>query len=214
MASDATDLRVLKTRAAIQSHFLGLLLQKNFNEITVKDIASAAKIGRGTFYLHYEDKYNLLETVVKEGLAETVGKFRPHEYFTDDKVVPTRIVGFALTIFQHFKKNDRFFRAMLFNEGIPMFRHRMQSLFLAKFRKEIQQVHLPPQKADPLMLEILPIFISSAMIGLVSWWFENQMRISDREMAERIFLIVTRGPLKALGLGFQDEPNKKSPHGM
>jgi len=205
MASDSTDLRVLKTRAAIQSHFLDLLLQKNFNEITVKDIASAAKIGRGTFYLHYEDKYDLLETVIEKGLAETVDKFRPHEYFVDDKVIPERVIGFALTIFQYFKKNDRFFQAMLFNEGIPMFRHRMQSLFLAKFRTEIHQLQVPSEKADPLILEILPIFISSAMIGLVSWWFENQMRISEREMAEKLFLIMTRGPLRALGLGFPDE---------
>jgi AcrR family transcriptional regulator len=202
LVSKSTDLRVVKTRAAIQSRFLDLLLHKNFNEITVKDIASAANVGRGTFYLHYEDKYDLLEKVIEEGLDETIDKFHPHSYFLDGKIVPEHIITFVLTIFQHFKKNECFFKAMFFNEGIPMFRHRMQLRFLKKFQTEIQQLDLPTVNADPMMLEILPIFISSGMISLVSWWFENQMRISEQEMADKIFLVMTRGPLKALGFGF------------
>ena len=52
MTRNRDDLRVTRTREAIRSRFLDLLLQKNFNDITVKDIAAAANIGRGTFYLH------------------------------------------------------------------------------------------------------------------------------------------------------------------
>ncbi|MDF2910727.1 MAG: TetR/AcrR family transcriptional regulator [Sporolactobacillus laevolacticus] len=205
MHSGSTDLRVVKTRLAIQSRFLDLLLKKNFNELTVKDITSAANIGRGTFYLHYQDKYDLLEKVIEEGLETTIDMFQPHEFISGGQVIPERIIQFILEIFKHFRANERFFRAMLFNEGIPVFRHRMQQRFLKKFHNEVELIGLKDKLTDPATLEILPIFISSGMIGLVGWWFENQMRIPEKDMARKIFLVMTQGPLKTFGLRVEED---------
>lgn len=41
-----------------------LLDQKDFEYITVKDICSVAKVNRSTFYLHYENTYDVLEEVI------------------------------------------------------------------------------------------------------------------------------------------------------
>ena len=56
-----TDLRVKKTLLAIGSAFLDLLDEKPFEKIQINDIAERAMINRGTFYLHYRDKYDLLD---------------------------------------------------------------------------------------------------------------------------------------------------------
>ncbi|MGZ2546862.1 TetR/AcrR family transcriptional regulator [Staphylococcus saprophyticus] len=37
----------------------------NFDEISVKDICKLAEISRGTFYLHYQDKYDLVSKYQK-----------------------------------------------------------------------------------------------------------------------------------------------------
>nr|WP_290443430.1 TetR/AcrR family transcriptional regulator C-terminal domain-containing protein [Sporolactobacillus kofuensis] len=176
-----------------------MLLSKSFNEITVKDIAKAAKIGRGTFYLHYVDKYDLLEKVIDEGLEATIDKFHPSDYLSGENVMSERITQFILKLFTHFRENERFFRAMLFNEGIPMFRNRMQQRFLNKFHREMELLGLPDKGTDPTTMEILPIFVSTGMIGLVAWWFENHMRIPEKDMARKVFLIMTQGPLKTFG---------------
>lgn len=57
----AVDRRVRKTQSAIKKAFIQLLKQKDLDHITIHDITEAADINRGTFYLHYEDKYDLLE---------------------------------------------------------------------------------------------------------------------------------------------------------
>ncbi|TGA97955.1 TetR/AcrR family transcriptional regulator [Sporolactobacillus shoreae] len=205
MDKSSSDLRVVKTRAAIQSHFLELLLQKNFNEITVIDIAKAANIGRGTFYLHYIDKFDLLEKVMEEGLSETVSHFQPETYFDNGRAIPDRMIHFVLSMFGHFRENERFFRAMLFNKGIPNFKSRMQQLFLSKFRREISSMVPMTSGVDPITMEILPVFISSGMIGLVEWWFRNNMRISEKDMARKIFQVMTRGPLQTLGFTIEEK---------
>lgn len=49
------------TKENIQKTFVNLLLQTDFNKISVREICLTANINRGTFYLHYLDKYDLLE---------------------------------------------------------------------------------------------------------------------------------------------------------
>lgn len=53
------DLRIRKTRAAIHEAFLLLLQKKKLEKISVKELCETAMIGKGTFYLHYTDIYDL-----------------------------------------------------------------------------------------------------------------------------------------------------------
>ncbi|AOK92705.1 TetR/AcrR family transcriptional regulator [Paenibacillus polymyxa] len=60
------DIRIYKTKIAIERALIELLQQHHFKDITIKKICDQALIGRSTFYSHYLDKYDLLEKVVKQ----------------------------------------------------------------------------------------------------------------------------------------------------
>lgn len=64
--ANSTDLRVVKTKRAIRNAFVNLLSEKDFSEITVTDIVSAAQVNRKTFYNHYASTYELLNEVENE----------------------------------------------------------------------------------------------------------------------------------------------------
>ena len=64
------DRRIIKSQNAIQSAFIEMLITDGFDEITVKNITEKANIGRKTFYLHYLDKYNLLDKIVDDHLDQ------------------------------------------------------------------------------------------------------------------------------------------------
>ena len=64
------DLRVIKTKQSIKGAFMDLVLEKGFEHVSVKDICNKAMINRNTFYLHYLDKIDLLEKIVKEVFLE------------------------------------------------------------------------------------------------------------------------------------------------
>lgn len=78
-----TDLRIIKTRANIRNSFIELLLEKDFNEITIQNILDQALINRSTFYNHYSDKYDLVEQLITE-LMENFALFL-NERFSDMK---------------------------------------------------------------------------------------------------------------------------------
>ena len=62
------DRRIIKTRRAINQAFADLILTNEIDDITITMITEEADIGRKTFYLHYFDKYDLLDQVIDEYL--------------------------------------------------------------------------------------------------------------------------------------------------
>jgi len=60
------DRRKKKTQKAIRKVMLELLDEKNIEAISILDITNQADINRGTFYLHYVDKYDMLEKFENE----------------------------------------------------------------------------------------------------------------------------------------------------
>lgn len=65
-----TTQRKTQTKATIKKIFTKLLIDKGLNSLTVSDITRLANINRGTFYLHYLDKYDLLEKLENEIISD------------------------------------------------------------------------------------------------------------------------------------------------
>ena len=55
------DPRIKRTRGLLVQSFIDLLAEKGFQAISVQDISERATINRTTFYLHFPDKYALLD---------------------------------------------------------------------------------------------------------------------------------------------------------
>ena len=60
------DLRVRRTRTAIRSTFRQMLLDMDYEQITIQELTDRAGINRRTFYLHYSALDGLLDEVIEE----------------------------------------------------------------------------------------------------------------------------------------------------
>ena len=65
-----TDLRYVKTERAIRDAFFELLEESEFDKVSVTDITQRAQINRNTFYLHYSDKFNLVNSILIDFVQE------------------------------------------------------------------------------------------------------------------------------------------------
>lgn len=94
MAGGMRDLRVLKTREAICSAFDELVLEKDADRITVKELAERARINRKTFYLHFET----MEALFDDRLRRIMD-----EYFEEYETTPSTsedLAGHAIRFFR------------------------------------------------------------------------------------------------------------------
>lgn len=66
MKMEKVDRRVRKTKARLTEVLLTLMKEKEVKDISVKELSDLADINRGTFYLHYRDVYDMLDSVEDE----------------------------------------------------------------------------------------------------------------------------------------------------
>ncbi|HEU4341452.1 MAG TPA: helix-turn-helix domain-containing protein [Candidatus Binatia bacterium] len=64
------DRRVKRTRELLQKTLIGLINERGYDSITIRDIVDRANVGRTTFYLHYRSKEELFmschEAIIRE----------------------------------------------------------------------------------------------------------------------------------------------------
>ena len=78
------DLRTQKTQRAIREAFLHLRAKKPLERITVKELTELAEISKATFYLHYQDIYDLSEQLQQEAIRFTLDQItHPEDFLTN-----------------------------------------------------------------------------------------------------------------------------------
>jgi AcrR family transcriptional regulator len=63
---ETADRRVQRTRSSLHNALMGLAREKPYPSIAVKEILHRANVGRSTFYTHFRDKDDLLESGIHE----------------------------------------------------------------------------------------------------------------------------------------------------
>lgn len=102
-----------RTRALVEGAFLELMKEKPYTKISVREITEKADINRSTFYLHYQDIYDLLDQVeagVTDSVAEAIRQIRREDY------VPGKH-PFHVQVFQELMKHEEIFRILFSKNG-------------------------------------------------------------------------------------------------
>ena len=169
------DLRVTRTRKTLRDAMITLAIQKGFTAITVNDIVELAMVNRATFYRHYQDKYDLVESYLDELYAELNATPAPPPS-------PGEPNPGLVKLFGHIRDNAPFYRAMLGPHGYSGFGERIRRLTEATLHARWQasplaQAH--PQMPMPMLLG----YLSHASYGALVWWLESGMNHSPEQMA-------------------------------
>jgi AcrR family transcriptional regulator len=205
MSNTSDDLRTLRTRKKIREALHQLVEAKGFSNISITDISARAGINRGTFYLHYRDKYDLLEKTENEIIEEIANYMRSADVQNifnlemQDKPFP-----FIQSLFEYLKENGLLIKALLGPKGDPVFPGKLKSFIEANLFKQTLSKELSKETAL-IPSEYLLAYLLSAYLGVVEKWLEGGMEQSSEEMAMIITRMFFLGPFRASGL---DSSNK------
>ncbi|WP_246280979.1 TetR/AcrR family transcriptional regulator [Saccharibacillus qingshengii] len=180
-----TDRRRRKSQEAIKKALVELITVKKFDQITIQDISDKADVGRRTFYLHYMDKFDLLDQLIDEQMQEM-------RQLCDSSEKDADYQEMGLAWFQYFENRALFFSAMLTNKGSSFFRSRLLDFFLQELKNtDVQNPGKPhPKTADPDEVDIQ--FLGAAIVGIVEWWFEQGKPLPPAIMAQRVGSLLER----------------------
>ena len=190
----AMDRRALRTRQSLHRALIQLILERDYDDITVGDITEAANVGRSTFYAHFTDKDDLLRSgaghlramLVHEHGSAVAGEDRPER----------RPLGFSRFMTAHLKEQHQLYRALM--------RGRAGAIILDKFRQflcEIVRAELASAGDNASTTtpapEITVQFVVGAYMSIVTWWLDRGGKEPPEEI-DRAFRELALGALKTL----------------
>lgn len=190
------DRRVRKTKSAIKHAFIQLLKERGLENITVQDIADKADINRGTFYLHYEDKYLLL-TDMEDECIDQISKFTQFSEIQGDNVemIATLFIDKVLrNIIQHVYDNLDFYNTILSLERKSRLEEKISDLIQYNMKNQISV----DNEIEGIPEMYFHSYVSGATISIIRYWVLDTNRIFVDELVTHIFKIIYYGPLRIM----------------
>ncbi len=165
----------LCTRWLIMEAFSELLGVRSFEKITVQSIVRKAGISRSTYYLHFQDKMDLLHQLTEHVIGEFLGlfeKFEDAEMLLDMKQLyskqqPSQHV---MAICEHIKIYKRFYCNRLQD---PMFINKLSEQLSSRLMLIYQD-------------ETHAVFTAYGIVGCMSRWMIEGLKGSTSDIAVRL----------------------------
>ena len=175
-----TDPRILRSRCMLMDALARLLMKKDFEDVSVQEIADEATLNRATFYLHYPDKNALLQAMTETRFRHLIER-RAITFTNCDGALRAIALGVCDYLSETTGCPSQLTRMPLQGSIIPV----VEEMF-----KEGLAVHGTAPDIDAAMLASTAAW---AVFGAARRWFQTADRIPAEEMAARIEAMV--GPI-------------------
>jgi len=169
-----------QTRENLIQAFWSLYRQKAIEHISVKDITTQAGYNRSTFYEYFVDIYDVLNQL-EDALLE----------YLKEQVLDTLGGGLNDDIIQKladvYDTKGEYLSRLLGGMGDPYFASKLKSVMRTAL---LNAFRLPE---DDIHTAYIFEFGMSAIIGTITYWYNNQKEIPSKELVRLIRSMLTMG---------------------
>ena len=159
-----------KTALLMNQALLLLLEKKDFDFITIKEVCNKAGVNRSTFYLHYENLYELLEETIKELGKKFISKFSNVAIVKGDVYEENAFLispEYLMPYLEFVKEHKRVLKVI----------HRIPNLFNAEkvYKDMYYNIFLPALKKFNVVEEKQPYvleYFTGGVVSIVKKWIE------------------------------------------
>lgn len=187
MNNRQTDRRVQRTRRALRDALISLMTERGWDEVSVQDICDRADIGRSTFYVHFQNKEELLDG----GLSDLRHELRS-QIVTNDKE-PFPVLPFVRGLIDHVYEQRKLFRSIIGRRSGHVVRMRFRELILQLVKEDLSRLAAPGWRRDATVH-----CMAGALFELLVWVAEARLAVRAEEV-DRHFRQLIRPT--SIGLG-------------
>src|SRR6266568_2201241 len=175
--AENTDPRVLRSRQMLMESLIRLLTRKEFDDISIQEIADEATLNRATFYLHYPDKNALLQAMTAARFRDLIAR-RGLSFTNCDGALRAIALGVCDYLAETTGCPGQLAKMPLEGSIIPV----VEGMF-----QEGVANHAMAPGADPKLLATTAAW---AIFGAARRWYQTSDRIPAEEMAAKIEAMV------------------------
>lgn len=192
MATNNNDSRVRRTKKFIRQGLVELSKIKRINKITVKELTDHVEINRGTFYLHYKDVYDLIESLENELYDEFNTKLSS---YTGEQILKTP-VEICEDFCAHFYEHMDVYSMLLGENGDAQFAHKIGN----RLNEKVYEIFITIfPNMDKTKYDFVYNYSKFGLVGLTYCWFSEHPEWTPREVADMWLHLTTLGLWGILG---------------
>jgi AcrR family transcriptional regulator len=181
------DRRIQKTRKALRDALHSLVLDRGYDDLSVQDITDKANLGRATFYLHYREKDELLEDLLREFSQIFAQRQGTKISFSDRKVVQS--------MFEYAEGYYDFYRIMTIGKGGLIGMRKLQAIIRETYAQYLDTIEADSGGKFTVPRAFLDNFMASSLMSTIFLWLEQDMPYSAVEMADMFLKLASPGRL-------------------
>lgn len=179
------DRRIIKTRDAIKTAYMNLLIEKQNHKISIAELSREANIDRKTFYLHYNSVDDIMTEIIKEHLLEFEQLVNENNILQDTINVNILMQSLNICVM----KNIDFYRSIANHLGFENFSKQMKEMLIEKSIASLS-VSSSLSERD---LRIYCNFLLSGIIDVYVDWFQNKISITLDELGQLTSNVMDNG---------------------
>ena len=154
------DRRVQRTRYALRDALISLLVEQSWDDINVQNLCERANVGRSTFYMHFQNKDQLLVS----GLNDLSAGLRMRAAAADGK--KSGAFPFVRGLIEHVHEQRALFRAIIGRRSGHVVQKRFREMVNKLVEEEI------PLPATGWQRDAGARYIAGALVELLAWWVD------------------------------------------
>ncbi|WP_321470923.1 TetR/AcrR family transcriptional regulator [uncultured Paludibaculum sp.] len=175
------DRRVQRTQQLLEAALLSLIKRKEFDTISVQEIIDEANVGRATFYAHYDNKEDLLESGFNGLLADL--QQRQDAARSSGSSINERLFAFSHHLLAHADEHRGAFPSMVSKRGGALIQHLLRHVIVRVVRDDVKAM-ARTGGTDQMPEDAVVQFIAGGLFGLMMWWLGAKRCPSVEEMGE------------------------------
>jgi AcrR family transcriptional regulator len=169
---DRFERRKQRTRDDLLAAATRVLAAKGLHATKIADIAAAADVGVGTFYLHFETKDALYDALVDDAVTRLKAAVDAARSGIDSPIEESRA---AISALCRFAESNREVFKLIFGPGAS--RHDVVRRAQALFAHDVERT-IRSGIARGVFGQVPPIIAAQALVGmstqLLAWWTEHE----------------------------------------
>ena len=179
MSESHLDRRIQRTRDLLQRAAMELIAEKGYDAVKLSDITERANLGRTTFYLHYQNKVDLLLSGHDRSFFKTAFEVTTIEDLFANDASPQLIAIFE----QSMNLRGMYHVVMQGIDAGPLMRGVRQQ-FAQGLEKKLRRWF--NEKDSSIPFSILANYVAGAQLSLIAWWLESRAAFSPQQMAQAV----------------------------
>lgn len=179
-----TDLRIRRTRQRLGAALIALIEEKAIDEVTVREVLDRAKVGRSTFYVHYQDKDDLFLSQLEDGL-------QMWSNILSIKQEKSRRVASVAEFFAHVASARKLYRSLVASGRIQAFFDLAQGYFARGIARRLKEIGLPIP--DQREFDARAHALAGNLLSLLKWWLDRGAKETPEDMDGLFHRMVWKG---------------------